>query len=95
MQLVDTIIPYLALLALMFLTMTWKLPYWVTLLIAVPAGALLVRAFIFFHDCCHGSYVASKTGLQILGNLLGVLVFTPLCRLAPLARDSPLHLREP
>ena len=76
-QLIDTIIPYLALLALMYLTMTWKLPYGVTLLIALPAGALLVRAFIFFHDCCHGSYVASKIGQQVLGNLLGVLVFTP------------------
>jgi omega-6 fatty acid desaturase (delta-12 desaturase) len=76
-QLIDTIIPYLALLALMYLTMTWKLPYWVTLLIALPASALLVRAFIFFHDCCHGSYVASKPGLQVLGNLLGVMVFTP------------------
>ncbi|MGA2763703.1 MAG: fatty acid desaturase [Spirochaetia bacterium] len=76
LQLADTLIPYLALLALMYLTIRWGLPYWVTLLLALPAGALLVRLFIFFHDCCHGSYVRSQLGLQILGNALGVIVFT-------------------
>jgi acyl-lipid omega-6 desaturase (Delta-12 desaturase) len=76
LQLLNTLVPYFALLTLMYLTISWNLPYWVTLLIAVPAGALLVRLFIFFHDCCHGSYVRSQLGLQILGNILGVIVFT-------------------
>jgi omega-6 fatty acid desaturase (delta-12 desaturase) len=76
LQLVNTLVPYLALFALMYLTISWRLPYWVTLLIALPAGALLVRLFIFFHDCCHGSYVGSRLGLQVLGNVLGVIVFT-------------------
>ena len=76
-QLVDTLAPYLGLLALMFLTIQWGVPYWATLLMAIPAGALLLRSFIFFHDCCHGSYVASQTALKIIGNVLGVLTFTP------------------
>jgi omega-6 fatty acid desaturase (delta-12 desaturase) len=76
LQLLDTLVPYAALLTLMYLTMTWKLPYWITLLLAIPAGAMLVRAFIFFHDCVHGSYVATPIGRQIIGNILGVLVFT-------------------
>ena len=75
-QLIDTLIPYFALLAVMYLTVSWGMPYWITLLIALPAGALLVRVFIFFHDCCHGSYVKSRLGLQVLGNILGVIVFT-------------------
>jgi len=75
-QLVDTLIPYFALLALMYLTVARGLPYWITLLIAVLAAALLLRTFIFFHDCCHGSYVRSRLRLQILGNVLGVIVFT-------------------
>jgi omega-6 fatty acid desaturase (delta-12 desaturase) len=75
-QLINTLIPYFALLALMYLSMHRGLPYWVTLLIAVPAAALMVRIFIFFHDCCHGSFVGSRLGLQILGNVLGVIVFT-------------------
>ena len=37
----------------------------------------MVRVFIFFHDCCHGSYVSSRIGLQVLGNVLGVITFTP------------------
>jgi omega-6 fatty acid desaturase (delta-12 desaturase) len=76
-QLVDTLIPYFALLALMYLSMYWGFPYWATLLLALPAAALMVRVFIFFHDCCHGSYVASRIGLQVLGNILGVMTFTP------------------
>ena len=77
LQLVDTLIPYAALWALMLLTMTWGLPYWATLLIALPAGALMLRLFIFFHDCCHGSYLSSELGMKIIGNILGVIVFTP------------------
>jgi omega-6 fatty acid desaturase (delta-12 desaturase) len=76
MQLLDTVTPYLALVALMYLTMSWHLPYVVTLILAVPAGALLMRLFIIFHDCSHGSYVASPIWQQIIGNLLGVLTFT-------------------
>jgi len=76
LQLVDTLIPYLALLAVMYLTMWQGLPYWVTLLVALPAGAFLMRVFIFFHDCCHGSYVRSRLGLLVLGNVLGVVVLT-------------------
>jgi len=77
LQLVDTLIPYAALWALMYLTMRWGLPYWATLLLALPAGALMLRLFIFFHDCCHGSYLSSELGMKIIGNILGVIVFTP------------------
>jgi omega-6 fatty acid desaturase (delta-12 desaturase) len=75
-QLVDTVLPYLALLALMCLTRTWHLPYLVTILLTVPAGALLVRMFIILHDCAHGSFVASAFWRQVIGNVLGVLTFT-------------------
>lgn len=76
LQLLDTLPAYLAVLVLMHFTMSWHLPYLVTLLLAVPGGALMIRLFIFFHDCGHGSYVASPVGRQIIGNILGVLTFT-------------------
>ncbi len=76
LQLLDTLVPYLALLALMYLTMTWHLPYVVTALLAIPAGALMVRNFIIFHDCVHGTFVSSPLGRQVIGNVLGVLTFT-------------------
>ncbi len=76
-QLANTIIPYFALLALMYLTMRVDLPIWVTLLIAVPAGGFLVRLFILFHDCTHGSFLPTQRGVRILGTLIGFLTFTP------------------
>ena len=75
-QLSNTLIPYASLVVLMYLTMMWHLPYIVTLVIALPASALLVRVFIFFHDCSHGSYVASPIGQKIIGTVLGVFTFS-------------------
>jgi acyl-lipid omega-6 desaturase (Delta-12 desaturase) len=76
-QLIDTVIPFIALKSLMYLTMVWGLPYWVTLLLSLPTGAFLLRTFIFFHDCCHGSFASSRRALTIIGNVLGVLTITP------------------
>jgi acyl-lipid omega-6 desaturase (Delta-12 desaturase) len=76
LQLLDTLPPYLACLAVMYLTLSWHLPYVVTLLVALPAGAFLMRLFIIFHDCGHGSFVASPVARQIIGNILGVITFT-------------------
>ena len=77
LQLANTLLPYLALLALMYATLHMGLPYWTTVLLAVPAGAFLVRLFILFHDCCHGSFLASRTAVRGIGTALGVLAFTP------------------
>jgi len=30
--------------------------HWIILALALTAAALLVRIFIFFHDCCHGYF---------------------------------------
>ncbi len=74
-QLVNTLIPYGALMGLM----TWTAPrsLWATLVLAVPAGALLVRVFILFHDCAHGSFFRSSRANSFWGFLMGVLTFTP------------------
>jgi fatty acid desaturase len=61
----------------MYLTVLWKTPYFVTFLLAIPASAFMVRLFIFFHDCSHGSYLASPRATKILGTCLGILVFMP------------------
>ncbi|MCG8540560.1 MAG: hypothetical protein MJA82_11565, partial [Clostridia bacterium] len=52
-QLITTLTPFLALLGAMVATA--ETAYWATLLLAVPAAGLLVRLFIFQHDCGHGS----------------------------------------
>lgn len=51
--------------------------YWLTLLLAIPAGGLLVRLFIIQHDCGHGSFFPSRAANNLLGRLLSVLTLTP------------------
>jgi omega-6 fatty acid desaturase (delta-12 desaturase) len=51
--------------------------YWLTLLLAVPTAGFMVRCFIIFHDCCHGSFFKSIKANDRLGLVLGVLVLTP------------------
>lgn len=76
-QLTNTLVPYLGLLALMIFTVRRGLPYGITLALAVPAAGFMVRLFILFHDCVHGSFVRSEPVRRWLGRILGVLVFTP------------------
>lgn len=53
----------------------------VSLLLCVPlamlAGLFLIRAFIIFHDCGHGSFFKSKKANDTLGFITGMLTFTP------------------
>lgn len=67
---------------LFFLTwalMYWSLDvsYWLTVALAFPAGGLLIRLFIFQHDCGHGSFFPSQKANNAVGFLLGVLTLTP------------------
>jgi omega-6 fatty acid desaturase (delta-12 desaturase) len=54
-----------------------RVSYALTLLLAVPAAGFLVRIFIFFHDCGHGSFFSDMKTNRRVGFWLGVLVFTP------------------
>jgi omega-6 fatty acid desaturase (delta-12 desaturase) len=74
-QLVNTLIPYAALTSLA--AWTAPLSYWITLALAVPAGALLVRIFVLFHDCTHGCFFRSPRANDVWGFIMGVLTFTP------------------
>ena len=76
-QLVNTFVPYAALWVAMIRTMQLGLPYGLTLALAVVAAGLLVRIFIFFHDCGHGSFFSSPRANTILGYVTGILTFTP------------------
>ena len=75
-QFFNTFTPYCLLWALMVHTIRLKYPYWTTLTLALPAGGMLVRIFILFHDCCHGSFFSSRRANAILGYVTGVLTFT-------------------
>lgn len=74
-QIVNTFGPYALLWYLMYLSLA--VSWWITAPLAVLAGAFLVRAFIIFHDCGHGSFFKSRAANDIWGFLSGILTFTP------------------
>jgi acyl-lipid omega-6 desaturase (Delta-12 desaturase) len=76
-QLCNSLVPYFCCLLLMVLFVRRGYPYALTLLVAILAAAFLVRLFILFHDCVHGSLFTSKGANTFFGYLLGILVFTP------------------
>ena len=76
-QIVNTMVPYLALWALMAMMVQQGYSYWAVLGVSVLTAAFHVRVFIIFHDCCHGSFFASRKANRILGYITGVLTFTP------------------
>lgn len=75
-QLATTLLPYLLLLALMVRTVRHGYPYGVTLALGVVAAGLLIRLFILFHDCTHGSLLPSPRWNRNVGYLCGILAFT-------------------
>ena len=51
-------LPYLALSVVMYLLL--DVSYLLVLLVAIPASGFLLRTFIVFHDCAHGSFFRTK-----------------------------------
>jgi omega-6 fatty acid desaturase (delta-12 desaturase) len=78
LDLATSVVPYLALSYLMYLSL--GVSYLLTLAIAIPASGFLVRTFILFHDCSHGSFLPSKRANMWLGTVLGLLVYSPFLR---------------
>ena len=74
-QVINSVIPYVGLWFLMYYSLS--VSYWLTLLLSVLAAGFLVRIFIIFHDCGHGSFFKSPLLSRIVGIPLGILVFTP------------------
>jgi omega-6 fatty acid desaturase (delta-12 desaturase) len=74
-QIVNTLVPYGLLWYLMYLSAA--VSWWITAPLAVLAGAFLVRVFIIFHDCGHGSFFKSRTANDVWGFICGIMTFTP------------------
>jgi omega-6 fatty acid desaturase (delta-12 desaturase) len=77
-DLATSVLPYLALTAAMY----WALgvSYLLALAIAIPASGFLMRTFILFHDCSHGSFLPSRKANLWLGTALGLFVYSPFLR---------------
>src|SRR5919106_1709303 len=70
-----SVVPYLALYVAMYLALDVSL--WLALGLALPAGGFLLRTFIVFHDCTHGSFLPSKRANRWFGRLCALLVWQP------------------
>ncbi len=78
LDLASSLVPYLALSVLMYLAL--GVSYLLVLAIAIPASGFLVRTFILFHDCSHGSFLPSRRANVWLGTILGLFVYSPFLR---------------
>jgi acyl-lipid omega-6 desaturase (Delta-12 desaturase) len=78
LDLATSALPYLALSAAMYFAL--EVSYLLVLALAVPTAAFLVRTFIVFHDCSHGSFLASRRANAWLGIALGLLLYSPFLR---------------
>lgn len=77
-QTVNTLIPYFG---LFYLSMrSVEISLWLTLPLSILTAGFMVRAFIIFHDCGHGSFFKSQRANNWLGIVTGILVFTPYYR---------------
>ncbi len=74
-QLVNTVIPYGILGYLAFRALAHS--FWLALPVLILMSGFLVRIFIIFHDCGHGSFFRSKKLNNLLGRITGLLTFTP------------------
>lgn len=74
-QIINSVGPYIILWVVMLYTIRFS--YLLTLLLSVLAAGFMVRIFIIFHDCGHGSFFKSKRLSKVVGILSGLIVFTP------------------
>ena len=74
-QILNTGLPFLMAMAVILLGI--HRGFWWVLLLTPAASFLLVRLFMFQHDCGHGCFFPSRRMNDLLGGVLGVLTLTP------------------
>lgn len=74
-QLVNTIIPFLALWFLAYQALSVSI--WLSLPLSIIASGFVVRTFIIFHDCCHQSFFKNKKANSILGTITAIITLFP------------------
>jgi omega-6 fatty acid desaturase (delta-12 desaturase) len=73
--LATSLAPYVILWVAMYLLL--QVSYLLTLLVAIPASGFLLRTYIVFHDCAHGSFLPSRRANDWVGVLVGLAVCSP------------------
>lgn len=74
-QIINTIFAYAGVWVAMYFAVQYS--WWLVVPLMLLGGGLLIRVFIIFHDCGHGSFFKSKTANDVTGFISGLLTFTP------------------
>jgi omega-6 fatty acid desaturase (delta-12 desaturase) len=74
LDIATSVVPYLVLQVAMYLLL--DVSYLLTLAVGVVAAGFLLRTYIVFHDCTHGSFMPTKRGNQAMGVFTGLLVYS-------------------
>jgi omega-6 fatty acid desaturase (delta-12 desaturase) len=77
-DLLTSVVPYLALSALTYAAI--GVSPLLALALALPTAGFLLRTYIVFHDCSHGSFLSSRRANAWLGTACGLLVMSPFVR---------------
>jgi omega-6 fatty acid desaturase (delta-12 desaturase) len=85
-DLATSIVPYLGLLAATALGA--RVSVLLALALAPLTAGFLLRTFIVFHDCAHGSVFHSRRANRTVGTVLGLLLYTPF---ATWAHNHAVH----
>jgi acyl-lipid omega-6 desaturase (Delta-12 desaturase) len=78
LDIATSVVPYLAVSVAMYYAL--GVSYLLVLALAILAAGFLVRTFILFHDCTHGSLLPSRRANAWLGVVLGLLLLSPFLR---------------
>jgi omega-6 fatty acid desaturase (delta-12 desaturase) len=74
LDLASSVVPYAALTVAIYFAL--QASVLLALALAVPAAGFLLRTYIIFHDCAHGSFLPSKRANAWLGIFTGLLVYS-------------------
>src|SRR4051794_41589283 len=75
LDVLTSVVPYLALFYVMYRLL--DVSYLLTLAVGVLAAGFLLRTYIVFHDCTHGSFLPTKRANALLGSVVALIVYHP------------------
>ena len=74
-QLINTLVPLVVFWSLSYISL--EISILLTLFFAVMASGFIVRTFIIFHDCTHGSFFHHKKWNDPIGTITGIMTLFP------------------
>ena len=72
LDIATSVLPYFGLAVLMYLSL--DVSYLLVLALSIPAAGFLLRTYIVFHDCTHGSFLPTKRANAWLGTVLALVL---------------------